>query len=151
LNDFYNNIITLSESPVNITSQLVSDSMNATVSSIFKIYPDTYTLTDQAVTELLNDIVTSFPDDFWEADEGVFPDLDQREVNDFVYLVETVVNSIFVSFSIDPFSNPDLPSDPVEAQDFAANDLAARNYLVVGILPVTCPTRRDRGANAVTI
>ena len=121
------------ESPLNITSQLVAAAMNATVNEIFAIYPSTYVLTDQAVAEILHDVVTSFPDDFWEAPVGVYPDLDAREETDFVNLVDTVINSLFVGFGIDPFQEGDplMPEDPVAAQEYVNADLNERYLLVV--------------------
>lgn len=127
----------LVESPVNITSQRVADAMNNTVSGIFDIYSPTYTMTEQAVTDILNDVVASFPDDFWETPEGVYPDLDAREETDFINLVNTVINSLLVGFNIDPFAeeDSDIPSDPVEAQGWANADLNLRYLLVVSIPP----------------
>ncbi|KAH6658975.1 hypothetical protein BKA67DRAFT_3027 [Truncatella angustata] len=118
----------LSDGDTYITSDVIVNELNKTITGIFEIYPTKYILTDERISFLLAD-VKSLPQGLWDNGSAQYLKEEDQFQYDLVELIYAIINSLFVNFNIDPFVDMG-PTDSNLLQDQALTEINERYYTV---------------------
>ncbi|KAH8681008.1 hypothetical protein BX600DRAFT_445505 [Xylariales sp. PMI_506] len=133
-NQFYNVITVLGQEDQPVTTQLVLDSLNNTMSSIFEVYPITYIQTAETIDNIMTNI-SNFPDEAWYKENSTY---ETQFIYDITELLYTVINSVFVDFEVDPFEDMDFTSGSLDdLQNQALEEINVRYHTVFQYTYVT--------------